>query len=180
MCLANSIEIAGYWLRACLGNGGIKWMEEDWRGFWKILTYNGNFSTPIPFIPIHSTNSQTNPNCLCIVQYMFVWCDRASDARTNTAQYTTYILRLVRALRINAAGPISYGPMGRTCCFWLQENQSLKFFYIFNLSLFLKNKWLNQNFRQMYIWRRGPRRRAPATVPEGVKSMPSWDTAARV
>jgi hypothetical protein len=36
-------------------------MEEDWRGFWEILTYNGNSSTPIPFIPIHSTNSQTSP-----------------------------------------------------------------------------------------------------------------------
>jgi hypothetical protein len=49
-------------LRACLGNGGIKWMEEDWRGFWEILTYNGNSSTPVPFIPIHSTNSQTSPD----------------------------------------------------------------------------------------------------------------------
>jgi hypothetical protein len=46
-------------LRACLGNGGFKWMEEDWRGFWEILTYNGNSSTPMPFIPLHSTNSQT-------------------------------------------------------------------------------------------------------------------------
>jgi hypothetical protein len=36
-------------------------MEEDWRGFWEILTYNGNSSTPIPFIPLHSTYSQTNP-----------------------------------------------------------------------------------------------------------------------
>jgi hypothetical protein len=44
-----------------LGNGGFKWMEEDWRRFWKILTYNGNSSTPIPFIPLHSTNSQTSP-----------------------------------------------------------------------------------------------------------------------
>jgi hypothetical protein len=35
-----------------LGNGEFKWMKEDWRGFWKILTYSGNFSTPIPFIPL--------------------------------------------------------------------------------------------------------------------------------
>jgi hypothetical protein len=48
-------------LRACLGNGGFKWMEEDWRGFWEILNYNGNSSTSIPFIPLHSTNSQTSP-----------------------------------------------------------------------------------------------------------------------
>jgi hypothetical protein len=48
-------------LRACLGNGGSKWMEEDWKGFWEILTYNGNSSTPIPFIPLHFTNSQTSP-----------------------------------------------------------------------------------------------------------------------
>jgi hypothetical protein len=27
-------------------------MEEDRRGFWEILTYNGNFSTPMPFIPL--------------------------------------------------------------------------------------------------------------------------------
>jgi hypothetical protein len=42
-------------LRACLGNGGIKWMEEDWKGFWEILTYNGNSSTQYPlflFIPL--------------------------------------------------------------------------------------------------------------------------------
>jgi hypothetical protein len=44
-----------------LGNGGFKWMEEDWRGFWEILTYNGNSSTPMPFIPLHSTDSQTSP-----------------------------------------------------------------------------------------------------------------------
>jgi hypothetical protein len=48
-------------LRACLGNRGFKWMEEDWRGFWEILTYSGNSSTLIPFILIHSTNSQTSP-----------------------------------------------------------------------------------------------------------------------
>jgi hypothetical protein len=36
-------------------------MEEDWRGFWEILTYNGNSSTSMPFIPLHSTNSQTSP-----------------------------------------------------------------------------------------------------------------------
>jgi hypothetical protein len=47
--------------RACLGNGGIKWMEDDCRGFWEILTYSGNSSTPIPFIPIHSTKSQISP-----------------------------------------------------------------------------------------------------------------------
>jgi hypothetical protein len=39
-------------IRACLGNEGFKWMEEDWRGFWEILTYNGNSSTPMPFIPL--------------------------------------------------------------------------------------------------------------------------------
>jgi hypothetical protein len=39
-------------LRACLGNGGFKWMEENCRGFWEILTYNGNFSTPMPFVPL--------------------------------------------------------------------------------------------------------------------------------
>jgi hypothetical protein len=48
-------------LRACLGNGGLKWMEEYWMGFWEILSYNGNSSTPMPFIPLHSTNSQTSP-----------------------------------------------------------------------------------------------------------------------
>jgi hypothetical protein len=45
-----------------LGNGGFKWMEEDWRGFWEILTYNGNSSTPMPFIPLRFTNSQTSPS----------------------------------------------------------------------------------------------------------------------
>jgi hypothetical protein len=45
-------------------------------------------------------------------------------------------------------------------------------FFIFNLSWFSKNKWSKQNFRQMYIWRRDPRRRAPAVVPQGVKSLP--------
>jgi hypothetical protein len=46
---------------ACLGNGGFRWMEEDWRGFWEILTYNGSYSTPMPFIPLRSTDSQTSP-----------------------------------------------------------------------------------------------------------------------
>jgi hypothetical protein len=40
----------------------MKWMEEDGRRFWEILTYNGNSSTPIPFIPPRSTNSQTSLN----------------------------------------------------------------------------------------------------------------------
>jgi hypothetical protein len=31
-------------------------------------------------------------------------------------------------------------------------------FFIFNLSGFSKNKWLNQKFREMYIWRRTLRR----------------------
>jgi hypothetical protein len=48
-------------IRACLGNGGFKWIEEDWRGFWEFLTYSGNSSTPMPFIPGHSTVSQTSP-----------------------------------------------------------------------------------------------------------------------
>jgi hypothetical protein len=30
--------------------------------FWKILTYSGNSSTPMPFIPVHSTDSQTSPS----------------------------------------------------------------------------------------------------------------------
>jgi hypothetical protein len=51
----DSEQTDGTQLRACLGNGGIKWMEEDWRGFWEILTYNGN-SPPqyhlFPFIPL--------------------------------------------------------------------------------------------------------------------------------
>jgi hypothetical protein len=36
-------------------------IQVDRRGFWKILTYNGNSSTPIPFIPGRSTDSQTSP-----------------------------------------------------------------------------------------------------------------------
>jgi hypothetical protein len=48
-------------LKACLGNGGFKWMEEDGRGLKGILTYNGNSSTPMPFIPLHSTYSHTSP-----------------------------------------------------------------------------------------------------------------------
>jgi hypothetical protein len=36
-------------------------MEEGRRGFQDILTYSGNCSTPIPSIPLQSTNSQTNP-----------------------------------------------------------------------------------------------------------------------
>jgi hypothetical protein len=62
-------EIEGYLgsLRACLGNGGFKWMEEYWRGFWKILSYNGNFSTSMPFIPLHSTNSQTSPKWVLVI-----------------------------------------------------------------------------------------------------------------
>jgi hypothetical protein len=54
-------------VRACFGNGGLKWMEEDWiegvlgnLGFWEILSYNINSCTPIPFIPLHFTNSQTS------------------------------------------------------------------------------------------------------------------------
>jgi hypothetical protein len=44
----------------------------------------------------------------------------------------------------------------------------------------LKNKWSNQNFRQMYSWRRTLRRQAPATVFHGVKSLPPWGAAAGV
>jgi hypothetical protein len=43
------------------------------------------------------------------------------------------------------------------------------FIYIFNLSSFSKNNRLNQNFRQMYIWRRSPRR---------LESLPPRATAA--
>jgi hypothetical protein len=32
------------------------------KGILENLTYNGNSSTPIPFIPLHSTDSQTSPN----------------------------------------------------------------------------------------------------------------------
>jgi hypothetical protein len=45
---------------------------------------------------------------------------------------------------------------------------SLTRFFIFNLSWFSKNKWLNQNFWQMYLWRRGPRR---------LEFLPPWATA---
>jgi hypothetical protein len=51
-------------------------------------------------------------------------------------------------------------------------------FFIFNLSRFSKNKWWNQHFQQMYIWRRTPRRQAPATASHGVKSLPPWGAAA--
>jgi hypothetical protein len=51
-------------------------------------------------------------------------------------------------------------------------------FFIFNLSCFLKNKWSNQNFREMYILRRTPRRQAPAAAPRGVKSLPPRGPAA--
>jgi hypothetical protein len=43
--------------------------------------------------------------------------------------------------------------------FWERTNNEpvhVQNFFIFNLSRFSKNKWSNQNFRQMYIWRRGP------------------------
>jgi hypothetical protein len=40
-------------------------------------------------------------------------------------------------------------------------------FFIFNLLGFSKNKWSNQNFREMYIWRRGPRR---------LEFLPPWPT----
>jgi hypothetical protein len=53
-------------------------------------------------------------------------------------------------------------------------------FFIFILSWFSKNKWSNQNFRQMYIWRRGPRWQAPAAVAQGVKSLAPWGMAAGV
>jgi hypothetical protein len=43
---------------------------------------------------------------------------------------------------------------------------------------FRKNKWSNQNFREMYIWRCTPRWQAPAAPPHGVKSLPPWGTAA--
>jgi hypothetical protein len=43
-----------------------------------------------------------------------------------------------------------------------------RIFYIFNLSWFSKNKWSNQNFRQMYICRCGPRRLAPAANPRAL------------
>jgi hypothetical protein len=52
--------------------------------------------------------------------------------------------------------------------------------FIFNLSRFSKNKWSNQNFRQMYIWRHTPRRQAPAAVSHVVKSLLLWGAAARV
>jgi hypothetical protein len=44
--------------------------------------------------------------------------------------------------------------------------------------MILKNKWSNQNFREMYIWRRTPWRQARAAAPHGVKSLPQWGTAA--
>jgi hypothetical protein len=52
---------ANHFPGACLGNGGFKWIEGDWRGFWEILTYNGNSSTPMPFFLSHSTDSRTSP-----------------------------------------------------------------------------------------------------------------------
>jgi hypothetical protein len=42
-------------LRACLGNGGFKWMEEDWRGFWKfwlIVEIPPPQCPSFPFIPL--------------------------------------------------------------------------------------------------------------------------------
>jgi hypothetical protein len=56
------------------------------------------------------------------------------------------------------------------------NNLFWEFVLIFIFSWFSKNKWSNQNFRQMYIWRRGPRRLAPDVVPHGIKTLPPWDT----
>jgi hypothetical protein len=53
-------------------------------------------------------------------------------------------------------------------------------FFIFSLSWFSKNKWSNQNFQQMYNWRRTPRCQAPAAASHSVKYLPPWGAAARV
>jgi hypothetical protein len=55
---------------------------------------------------------------------------------------------------------------------WLRKNLHIGFpgywnFFIFILSWFSKNKWSNQNFREMYIWRRTPRRQ---------EFLPPWGT----
>jgi hypothetical protein len=50
----------------------------------------------------------------------------------------------------------------------IDRNGRMLNFFIFNLSWFSKNNWSNQNFRQMYIWRRGPRR---------LEFLPPWATA---
>jgi hypothetical protein len=44
-----------------------------------------------------------------------------------------------------------------------RQMDDLEFFYIFILLLFSKNKWSNQNFREMYILRRTPRRQEPGS-----------------
>jgi hypothetical protein len=39
------------------------------KGFWEILTYNGNFSTPIPFIPLISKQ----PLIVVVVWWWWGW-----------------------------------------------------------------------------------------------------------
>jgi predicted oxidoreductase len=46
--------------------------------------------------------------------------------------------------------------------------------------MIFEKKLSNQNFREMYIWCRTPRRQAPAAVSHGVKSLPPWGAAAGV
>jgi hypothetical protein len=62
-------------------------MEEDCRGFWEILTYTGNSSTPIPFIPLHCTNSQTGPESLTVPARSECWMLTKSLVSTREWQY---------------------------------------------------------------------------------------------
>jgi hypothetical protein len=86
--LIPPIPNKAYALRACLGNGEFKWMEEDLRGFWEILTYSGNSSTPMPFIPVHSTDSQTSPKRSCPGDYFI--CSTWRDVLDTILHHDTW------------------------------------------------------------------------------------------
>jgi hypothetical protein len=57
-------------------------------------TYNGNSSTPIPFIPLHSTNSQTSPkDFVCMGLFEGFLSSRAEPIRVHYSVKPFYKLR---------------------------------------------------------------------------------------
>jgi hypothetical protein len=121
--LISGVFLSQWSLRACLGNGGIKWMGEDWRGFWEILTYNGNSSTPIPFVPIRSTDSQTSPKEISVTFPRGpIWCPlfNANWRRNYRDLLCFCLLCQPIALALFAhAGPSSSSVIFRGSSWWI-------------------------------------------------------------
>jgi hypothetical protein len=63
------------------------------KGILEILTYSGNSSTPMPFIPLHSTNSETSPKVKICPQILrpltpYNYENRKSHASTSRTRST--------------------------------------------------------------------------------------------